>query len=68
VARPRRRVSVAGPTFAQLTAVPVLLVMAWLLPGLGLLLAGRLRPAPLILIAVPLAVIMLAAALRRVPG
>jgi len=68
VARPRRRVSVAGPTFAQLTAVPVLLVMAWLLPGLGLLLAGRLRPAPLILIAAPLAVIMLAAVLRRVPG
>jgi len=68
VARPPRRVPIAGRCFAQFTAVPVLLVMAWLLPGLGLLLAGRLRPAPLILIAAPLAVVMLAAALRRVPG
>jgi len=68
VARPPRRVSISGRWFAQLTVAPVLLVMAWLLPGLGLLLAGRLRPAPLILIAVPLAVVMLAAALRRVPG
>jgi hypothetical protein len=68
MARPPRRVPIAGRCFAQFTAVPVLLVMAWLLPGLGLLLAGRLRPAPLILIAAPLAVVMLAAALRRVPG
>jgi hypothetical protein len=46
----------------------VLLVLAWLLPGLALLLAGRLRPAPLVLIAVPLAVIMIAAVTHRVPG
>jgi hypothetical protein len=66
--RPARRVSLAGRCFAQVTALPVLLVMAWLLPGVALLLAGRLRPAPLVLISVPLAVIMIAAALRRVPG
>jgi hypothetical protein len=63
-----RRVSLAGRCFAQVTALPVLIVMAWLLPGLALLLAGRLRPAPLVLIAVPLAVMMIAATQRRVPG
>ena len=63
-----RRISLAGRSFAQVTALPVLLVLAWLVPGLGLLLAGRLRPAPLLLIAVPLAVIMIAAVTHRVPG
>ncbi|MGP7996576.1 MAG: hypothetical protein ACLPKI_04470 [Streptosporangiaceae bacterium] len=46
----------------------MLLVLAWLLPGVILLLAGRFRPAPLLLIAVPLAVIMIAAVTHRVPG
>lgn len=48
--------------------LPVLLAMAWLLPGLALLLAGRLRPAPLVLISAPLAVVLIAATLRRSPG
>ncbi len=48
--------------------LPVLLVLAWLVPGVLLLLAGELRPAPLVLIAVPLAVIMIAAVTHRVPG
>ena len=48
--------------------LPVLLVLAWLLPGVALLLAGQLRPAPLLLIAVPLAVIMITAVTHRVPG
>ena len=48
--------------------LPVLLVLAWLLPGVALLLAGQLWPAPLVLIAVPLAVIMIAAVTHRVPG
>ncbi len=46
----------------------MLLVLAWLLPGVALLLAGQLRPAPLLLISVPLAVIMIAAVTHRVPG
>jgi hypothetical protein len=66
--RPSRRVSLAGRSFAQITVLPVLLTLAWLLPGVALLLAGQLRPAPLVLIAVPLAVIMIAAVTHRVPG
>ncbi len=67
-ARQPRRVSLAGRSFAQITVLPVLLVLAWLLPGVALLLAGQLRPAPLLLIAVPLAVILIAAVTHRVPG
>ncbi|HEY8042621.1 MAG TPA: hypothetical protein VIF35_00015, partial [Streptosporangiaceae bacterium] len=54
--------------FNQITVLPVLLAMAWLIPGTALLMAGRLRPAPLVLIAAPLAVILVAAVGRRVPG
>ncbi len=66
--RQTRRVPLSGRVFAQVTVVPVLLVMAWLVPGLLLLLGGWLRPAPLVLIAVPLAVLMITAVVRRVPG
>ncbi len=48
--------------------LPVLLVLAWLVPGVALLLAGQFQPAPLLLIAVPLAVIMITAVTHRVPG
>ncbi len=54
--------------FAQVTVLPVLLVVAWLVPGLLLLLGGWLRPAPLALIAAPLAVLMIAAVTRWPPG
>jgi hypothetical protein len=57
-----------GWWFTQLTVMPVLLALAWLIPGAALLMAGRLRPAPMLLISAPLAVILIAAALRRVPG
>ena len=56
-----------GWWFTQLTLLPVLLALAWLIPGAALLMA-RLRPAPMLLISAPLAVILIAAALRRVPG
>jgi hypothetical protein len=58
----------AGPLFARLTAAPALLAVAWLLPGTGLLLAGRLERAPMVLITVPLAVALGYFALRRVPS
>ncbi|HEY8042997.1 MAG TPA: hypothetical protein VIF35_01920 [Streptosporangiaceae bacterium] len=58
----------AGWCFTQLTLLPVLLVLAWLIPAAALLMAGRLRPAPMLLISAPLAVILIAAVLRRVPG
>ena len=63
-----RRVPWAGWCFTYLTLLPVLLALAWLIPGTALLMAGRLRPAPALLISAPLAVILIAAALRRVPG
>ncbi len=48
--------------------LPVLLVLAWLVPGVALLLPGQFQPAPMLLIAVPLAVIMITAVTHRVPG
>jgi len=63
-----RRVPWAGWCFTYFTLLPVLLALAWLIPGTALLMAGRLRPAPALLISAPLAVILIAAALRRVPG
>ncbi len=63
-----RRVPWAGWCFTQFTLLPVLLALAWLIPGAALLMAGRLRPAPALLISAPLTVILIAAALRRVPG
>jgi hypothetical protein len=63
-----RRVPWGGWWFTQLTLLPVLLALAWLIPGAALLMAGRLRPAPMLLISAPLAVILVAAVLRRVPG
>lgn len=58
----------AGWCFTHFTLLPALLALAWLIPGAALLMAGRLRPAPALLISAPLAVILIAAALRRVPG
>jgi hypothetical protein len=62
------RVPAAGGAFAQLTALPAILVAAWLVPGLPLLLAGDFGPVAMLVLAAPLAVIAIAAGLRRVPG
>ena len=43
-------------------------MMAWLLPGLPLLLAGSFMPAAMLLISAPLAVALVVYGLRRVPG
>jgi hypothetical protein len=48
--------------------LPAILVLAWLLPGLPLLLAGSFLPVPMVLIAAPLAVVLVVVALRRVPA
>jgi hypothetical protein len=53
--------------FARITVVPAVLMMAWLLVGLPLLLIGSFLPAPALLIAVPLAVVLLGAGLRTMP-
>jgi hypothetical protein len=57
----------AGRAFAALTLAPALLVAAWLVPGTGLLLAGRLLAMPLVIVFVPLAVAFCYYAMRRLP-
>ena len=46
---------------------PALLAVAWLVPGAGMLLAGRLLPLPMVIIFVPLAVALCYFAMRRLP-
>jgi hypothetical protein len=57
----------AGGLFGAVTVVPALLVAAWLLPGLPLLLAGRLSAPPLVFMCSPLAVGLCYITLRRQP-
>jgi len=63
-----RSADIAGGALARLTALPALLIMAWLLPGLPLLLAGSFVPVPMLLISVPLAVALTVSGLRIVPA
>jgi hypothetical protein len=53
--------------FAWITVLPAILVVAWLLTGLPLLLAGVFLPAPTLLIAVLVAVVLITW-VRRLPG
>jgi hypothetical protein len=62
------RLPPGGVAFGRFTALPAILVMAWLLPGLPLLLAGAFVPAAMLLISVPLAVLLVVNGLGRVPG
>jgi hypothetical protein len=62
------REDLAGTGLARLTVLPAILVVAWLLAGLPLLLAGAFLPVPVVLVAAPLAVLLVANGLRRVPG
>jgi hypothetical protein len=61
-------VEVAGVLFARLTVLPAVLILAWLIPGLPLLLAGDFLPVPMLLISVPLAVALGVNGLRVVPA
>jgi hypothetical protein len=58
----------AGSALARLTALPAILVAAWLLPGLPLLLGGSFLPVPMLLISVPLAAALTVNGLREVPA
>jgi hypothetical protein len=57
-----------GRAFAAVTVAPAVLAVAWLVPGTGLLLAGRLRAVPMLIIFVPLAVAVGYFTLRRLPA
>lgn len=50
-----------------MTQAPALLAIAWLVPGIGMLLAGRLLPLPMVIIFVPLTVALCYFAMRRLP-
>ena len=57
-----------GWVFAAVTVAPALLAVAWLAPGIGMLLPGRLVPVPMVIIFVPLAVALSYFAMRRLPA
>ena len=61
------RAEATGWEFSRLTLLPVLLVMAWLIPAVPLLLAGSFALAPMLLISIPLALVLIIIGLRRVP-
>jgi hypothetical protein len=65
--RQPRHPDAAGAGFAWITVLPAILIVAWLLVGLPLLLAGAFLPAPMLLVSVPLAV-ALATLLGRLPA
>ena len=58
----------AARVFGAVTVVPALLAAAWLLPGLPLLLAGRLTAPPLVFMFSPLAVGLCYLAMRQQPA
>jgi hypothetical protein len=58
----------SGRVFAAVTLVPALLAVAWLVPGAGLLLAGRLLPVPMVIVSGTLAVALCYFAMRRLPA
>jgi hypothetical protein len=57
-----------GRTFAIVTILPTLLIVAWLAAGLPLLLAGRFFPVPMVLISVPVAAALAMVVGRYLPG
>ncbi len=57
----------AGRVFARLTVAPVIVVVAWLITGVPLLLAGYFQPVPMLLISAPLATAIAVNVLHRVP-
>src|SRR5215469_18790264 len=57
-----------GRIFRQLTVLPTLLAMAWLLAGLPLLLIGHFTPLLMGLIAGPLAVVLVTLGYRWITG
>jgi hypothetical protein len=60
-------VRVPGRAFAAITVAPALLAVAWLVPGTGMLLAGRLAAVPMVTIFIPLAVALCYFATGRLP-
>jgi hypothetical protein len=58
----------AGRIFRQVTVLPTLLAMAWLLAGLPLLLLGHFTPVLMLVLALPLAIVLVTLGTRWNPG
>ena len=58
----------AGVLLGRITVVPALLATAWLLVGLPLLLLGAFTPVLMLVLAIPLAAVLVTAGLRWTPG
>jgi hypothetical protein len=63
-----RSADIAGTVLARLTVLPAVLILAWLIPGVPLLLAGHFLPVPMTLISVALAAAVTINGLRVVPA
>jgi hypothetical protein len=63
-----RSADIAGMVLARLTVLPAVLILAWLIPGVPLLLAGHFLPVPMTLVSVSLAVALTVNGLRVVPA
>jgi hypothetical protein len=63
-----RSADIAGTVLARLTVLPAVLILAWLIPGVPLLLAGQFLPVPMTLISVALAAALTVNGLRVVPA
>jgi hypothetical protein len=63
----RQRPWLPARLFAAVTQLPALLAVAWLLPGVAMLLASRLTPTPMVIIFVPLAIALCYFAMRQLP-
>jgi hypothetical protein len=58
----------AGRLLGRLSVLPALLVVAWLLAGLPLLLAGQFTPVAMLVLSIPLTVTLVALGMRWIPG
>jgi hypothetical protein len=63
-----RPADAAGVLLARLTVLPAVLLVAWLIPGVPLLLGHVFFPVPALLISVPLALLLIIVGLRVVPS
>jgi hypothetical protein len=64
----RASASASGREFSRVTVLPALLVVAWLIPAVPLLLAGSFALAPMLVIAIPLALVLIIVGLAQVPS
>jgi hypothetical protein len=58
----------AGRIFRQITVLPTVLAMAWLLVGLPLLLLGLFTPLLMLLVSLPVAIVLVTAGMRWISG